>query len=189
MGIFKAIGNFLKKILDVIRKVLAIILIIIAVILFIWATICTAGATLVVFGFVITQTMAIILGILAVVGAFLIDGKTASKVVGKIGDAASDAAQSVGQAVGNVAGGLISGVADSPLVWLIGGVALFYLLSGNSGSTEKTAVNAASSNEAPKVGTKAGVGKQRNESKEPKVARLGTDTIFNGPNPDFALEA
>lgn len=131
MGIFKSIGNFLKKLLDVIRKILAIILIVIAVILFIWATICTGGATLVLFGFVITPTLAVILGVLAVVGAFLIDGKTSAKVVGKIGKAASDAAESVGKAAGSVAEGLFSGLASSPAFWIAGGALLIYLLGRN----------------------------------------------------------
>lgn len=185
MGIFKAIGKFLKKILDVIRKVLAIILIIIAVILFIWATICTAGATLVIFGFVITQTMAVILGILAVVGAFLVDGKTATKVVGKIGDAASDAAQSVGQAAGNIAGGLISGIADSPLIWVLGGVALFYLLSNSSTPVGATADS--------KVASAGSVGDssidRRRKAEEPIVATLGVDAMFSSPDLDLVLEA
>lgn len=183
MGIFKAIGKFLKKILDVIRKVLAIILIIIAVILFIWATICTAGATLVIFGFVITQTMAVILGILAVVGAFLIDGKTATKVVGKIGEAASDAAQSVGQAAGSIAGGLISGIADSPLIWVLGGVALFYLLSSSStpvGATETGEVASAGSVENGSIG-------RRRETEEPTVATLGVDAVSGSSNLDLIL--
>lgn len=138
MGIFKAIGRFLKKLLSVIKKILAVLLIIIAVILFIWATICTAGATLVLFGFIITPTLAVILGVLAVVGAFLIDGKTASKVVGKIGEAAGQAAESVGKVVGNVAGGALAGLASSPVFWIAGGVLLLYFFGKSNDSSRVT---------------------------------------------------
>lgn len=133
MGLFKAIGRFLKKLLSLIKKILAVLLIVIAVILFVWATICTAGATLVIFGFAISATMAVILGVLAVVGAFLIDGKTASKVVGKIGDAAGKAAESVAGAVGKVTEGAVTGfLGSSGGLLLVGGVLAYFLLSGSS---------------------------------------------------------
>lgn len=140
MSILSSIGRLFKKLWDAIRKILAIILIIIAVILIVWAAIFSGGAALVLFGFAISQTAAFVLAALALTGAFLIDAETSKEVVGKIGEAMGDAAESVGGVVGEVVGGGISGVLGSTGgMLLIGGVALYFLLSSSSNASDKSA--------------------------------------------------
>lgn len=135
MGIFKKIAKLFKSLLKAIKKILAVLLIVIAVILFVWATICTAGATLAIAGFLITPMTAVLLGVLAVTGAFLVDKDTAKQVTGKIGDALGNVAESVGNITGSVVGGGVKGLLSSPAVWLVGGIGLLWWLSSGSDST------------------------------------------------------
>lgn len=140
MSILSSIGRLFKKLWDAIRKILAIILIIIAVILIVWAAIFSGGAALVLFGFAISQTAAFVLAALALTGAFLIDAETSKEVVGKIGEAMGDAAESVGGVVGEVVGGGVSGILGSTGgMLLIGGIALYFLLSSSSDAPGKSA--------------------------------------------------
>lgn len=141
----KWLTNFFKKLWNAIRKILSILLIVIAVILLVWATLATGGATLALFGFVLTTTQALIVGGLALAGAFLIDKGTASKTVGKIGEAVSGAAGAVGSVVGGAAGGAATGVIGAllgnPYLMAIGiGVAGYFLLkSGKDSKSQKSA--------------------------------------------------
>lgn len=138
MSFLSSIGRLFKKLWDAIRKILAIILIIIAVILIVWAAIFSGGAALVLFGFAISQTAAFVLAALALTGAFLIDSETSKEVVGKIGEAMGEAAQSVGQVVGDIAGGGISGLLGSNGgMLLVGGIALYFILSSGSNSRDR----------------------------------------------------
>lgn len=132
----KWLTNFFKKLWNAIRKILAVLLIVLAVILLVWATLATGGATLALFGFVLTTTQALIVGGLALAGAFLIDKGTASKTVGKIGEAVSGAAGAVGEVVGNAAGGAATGVIGAllgnPYLMIIGiGIVGYFLLKSD----------------------------------------------------------
>lgn len=168
MSFFKKIGGFFKKLLKALKKILAVLLIIIAVVLFIWATICTAGATLVVFGLAITPTIAVVLGAIAITGAFLIDPKTSSKVVGKIGEAAGQAAGAIASATGSVVGGAIKGIVNSPLIWILGGGVAIWLLSRDSNGKEtKAAVPAA---------------KRIPPGYKPKASKLAVGDLRQGPS-------
>lgn len=138
---FKKLAGLFKKLFALIKKILAIILIVIAVILIIWACLVTGGAALVVFGFAISQTMAIVLACVAITGAFLIDPKTSKQVVGKIGDAAGEAAEAVAGAVGKVTGsgvkGVIEGLLGSNGMYILaGGLALWFFMSNNDDDEE-----------------------------------------------------
>lgn len=139
---FRKLASFFKKLFDLIKKILTILLIIIAVLLLVWACIASGGAVLTVFGFAISQTMAIIFGCLAITGAFLLDPKTAKKAVGKIGEAAGEAAAAVGGAVGDVVGGVASGVSSalfgSDGFWLIAAVVGGYFLLSSSPDEESS---------------------------------------------------
>lgn len=139
---FSKLASFFKKLFDLIKKILTILLIIIAVMLLVWACIASGGAVLTVFGFAISQTMAIVLGCLAITGAFLLDPTTAKKVVGKIGEAAGEAAAAVGGAVGNVIGGAASGISSALFgsngIWLIAAVVGGYFLLSSSSDEESS---------------------------------------------------
>lgn len=137
-SIFKAIGNFFKKLFSVLKKILAVVLVILAVIVIIWACIfCPPlGGTL--FGIAFASSgAALAFGCCLLVGAFLVDRDTASKVVGQIGEAAGDAASSVGRGAGDVISGVVSGLTSSGLLmWLAIGAGAYFLLS-NSGTADK----------------------------------------------------
>lgn len=159
---FKWIGKFLKKLLKAIKKILAIVLIVIAICLILWATLLSGGAALVLFGFAISQTAALVLGAVALAGAFLVDGKTAKEVVGKIGEAAGSAAGAVAGAVGSVVGGatggLVGALLDNPVI-MWGGIAVaaYFLLSSGSEKKNDKQANAkpASTQAKPKLGAPA----------------------------------
>lgn len=133
-SIFKAIGNFFKRLWNALRKIIAIVLIIIAVIVIIWACIFCPPLGGVLFGIAFSSAAAAFaFGCVLLVGAFLIDKDTASEAVGKIGEAAGDAAESVGGAVGDAASGVLSGIFSSDVFpWVLLGVGAFFLLSGSS---------------------------------------------------------
>lgn len=139
-SIFKAIGDFFKKLWNALRKILAIVLIIIAVIVIIWACIFCPPLGGVLFGIAFSSAgAAFAFGCVLLVGAFLIDKDTASEAVGKIGEAAGDAAESVGNAAGDVASGILSGIFSSdvfPLVLL--GVGAFFLLRGGGAGRDRS---------------------------------------------------
>lgn len=159
MGILSKIGRLFKKLWDAIRKILAILLIIIAVILIVWAAVLSGGAALVLFGFAISQTAAFVIGALALVGAFLLDSETANEVVGKIGDAMGDAAGAVGGVIGDVVGGGITGIlGSSGGMLIVGGIALYFLLS--SGKSKNEPVQA-----KPPKGKQADDGKKKTDAK------------------------
>lgn len=171
---FSKLASFFKKLFDLIKKILTILLIIIAVILLVWACIASAGAVLTVFGFAITQTMAIIFGCLAITGAFLIDPKTAKKAVGKIGEAAGDAAEAVGGAVGEVVGGAVSGIGSAIFgengLWILAAaVAGYFLLTSDSNSSDSYR----------STGPRTGV-KSKKEEESPKIANPSTNELSNG---------
>jgi hypothetical protein len=96
------IKSFFKKLWKAIKKVIVAILLIVAVILLVWSAIVTGGATLVILGFTITPAIAMVIGVLAVVGAFLIDAEYAKELTGKIGDAVADAAGAIAEVVAEV---------------------------------------------------------------------------------------
>lgn len=174
---FSKLANFFKKLFDLIKKILTVLLIIIAVILLVWACIASAGAVLTVFGFAITQTMAIIFGCLAITGAFLIDPKTAKKAVGKIGEAAGDAAEAVGGAVGVVVGGAVSGVGSAIFgengLWILAAViGGYFLLTSDSNSRD-------SRDSYRSTGPSTGV-KSRKEEESLKIANPGINELSNG---------
>lgn len=129
---FSKIGNFFKKLWDVLKKIIVVVLLILAAVLIIWA--CLATGPLLLFGgaLTLTTTMAWVLGMLCVTGAFLIDKEYAGKVVGKVGDAVASAASAVASAAGNVVGSVASAGLDailsSPVAWIVGGVLLFYFM-------------------------------------------------------------
>lgn len=133
---FKAIGSFFKKLFNALRKILAVVLVILAVIVIIWACIFCPPLGGVLFGIAFSSaTMAFAFGCVLLVGAFLIDKSTASKVVGKIGEAAGNAAQSVGSAVGNVTSGVLEGIFGSGLgTILLVGVGAYILMSSSAGT-------------------------------------------------------
>lgn len=137
MSILSSIGKFFKKLWDAIRKVIAIILLIVAVILIVWSAIVTGGATLTLLGFVLTTTQAFVIGICAVIGAFLIDSETSAEVVGKVGEAVGDAAGAVAGATAGALGGVVEGLLSNPVV-IVGLVAVggyFLLRNPPSGGT------------------------------------------------------
>lgn len=141
-SVVSAICDVFKAMWKAIRKVLAIVLIIIAVILIVWAAIFCPPLGGMLFGFFLTSTMAYAIGILCLVGAFLIDAETSKKVVGKIGDAVSGAVESVGQVVGGTVGaatgGLLSGLfSSSGGMLLLVGVGAYFLLSSDGDEKEK----------------------------------------------------
>lgn len=129
---FSAIGNFFKKLWDVLKKIIVVVLLILAAVLIIWA--CLATGPLLLFGgaMTLTTTLAWVLGILCVTGAFLIDKEYAGKVVGKVGDAVASAAGAVASATGNIVGSVASAGLDallsSPATWIVGGVLLLYFM-------------------------------------------------------------
>lgn len=135
---FKTIGSFFKKLFSALKKILAVVLVILAVIVIIWACIFCPPLGGVLFGIAFSSaTMAFAFGCVLLVGAFLIDKSTASKVVGKIGEATGDAAESVGSAVGNVTSGVLDGIFGSGLgTMLLVGVGAYILLSSSAGSQE-----------------------------------------------------
>lgn len=162
---FKWFGKFLKKLLKAIKKILAVVLIVIAICLILWATLLSGGAALVLFGFAVSQTAALVIGAVALVGAFLVDGKTAKEVVGKIGDAAGSAAGAIAGAVGSVvggaAGGLIGALLDNPvLMWGGIAVALYFLLSPGDEERKSSTPPRLAEGE-PKRSTPTTVGNQR----------------------------
>lgn len=138
-SIFKAIGRFFKKLFAALKKILAVVLVVLAVIVIIWASIFCPPLGGVLFGIAFASSgAALAFGICLLVGAFLVDKDTASKVVGNIGEAAGDAASAVGQAAGNVASGVFEGLASSGLLlWLAVGVGAYFLLSSDGGKNEK----------------------------------------------------
>lgn len=165
---FKWIGKFLKKLLKAIKKILAIVLIVIAICLILWATLLSGGAALVLFGFAISQTAALVIGAVALVGAFLVDGKTAKQVVGKIGDAAGSAAGAVAGAVGSVVGGatggLVGALLDNPvLMWGGIAVAAYFLLSPGDEEKKGSAASRSTGDDL-KRDVSATAGKQRKPS-------------------------
>lgn len=164
---FSKIGHFFKKLWDAIRKVLAIILIIIAIILICFATFGTGLLVIPFIGIALTPTMALLAGILALTCAFIVDADTSTEVVGKIGEAVGDAASAVGGAAGDIAGGLFTGVLSSTGgMLLLGGLGLYFLLSGSEGG----------GNAAPVEDGKKVVGIEgRRKDDEPVVARRGDD--------------
>lgn len=132
--------DFFKKLWNAIKKVLAVVLIVLAVILLVMVVFASGGLLAPIFGIVLTTTQAMLLGVLAITGAFLIDPETASAVVGAIGEAAGDAAETVGSVIGDVASGITEGVfsalSSSPLFWIALGIGVFWLL-GKSDSSDK----------------------------------------------------
>lgn len=152
-SVLKKIGRFIKKVWDTIRKYIAIILVIVAVIFFFWAALIYVGvlgaATFVIAGVTISITAlgAVLLGVLALTGAFLFDSDAAHKAVGEVADALGEAAKSVGIVAGAVTGGLIGGATSGLFgttagkVILIGGAAvLAWWLLGDSGGSEEEVV-------------------------------------------------
>lgn len=133
--------NFFKKLWKAIKKVLAVVLIVLAVILLVMVVFASGGLLAPIFGIVLTTTQAILLGVLAITGAFLIDPETASATVGAIGGAVGDAAEAVGSAVGDVVSGATEGIfsalSSSPLLWIALGIGAFWLL-GKSDSSDDT---------------------------------------------------
>lgn len=130
------LGSFFKKLWKAIRKVLAVILVIAAIVIAVWACLITGGAALpLLFG--LSTTMMYVVAGLCLVGAFIVDKKTASKTVGQVADAVHDAASSVGTIAGAAAGGIVEGLLDNPLVAIaaVGGLA-YLLLSGGSKSAK-----------------------------------------------------
>lgn len=131
--------DFFKRLWNAIRKVLAVVLIVLAVILLVMVVFASGGLLAPIFGIVLTTTQAILLGVLAITGAFLIDPETASATVGAIGEAAGDAAEAVGSAVGDVVSGATEGVfsalSSSPIFWIALGIGAFWLF-GKSGSSD-----------------------------------------------------
>lgn len=140
---FDWLKDFFRSIFDAIKKVLAIALLIIAAILIIWSVLATGGATLVIFGYAISTTMAMFLGGLAIVGAFLIDAETAGEVVGKVGEAVGDAVEAVTGAGASIVGGAIKGLFSSPLgiaIAAIGGLVLYNMLTDDDSGQKSTVV-------------------------------------------------
>lgn len=133
------LGSFFKKLWNAIRKVLAVILVIAAIIIAVWACLITGGAALpLLYG--LSTTMMYVVSGLCLVGAFIIDKKTAQKTVGKVADAVGDAAESVGTVggaiVGGAVGGAIGGLLDNPIVVMAAvGVVAYLLLSSGDDST------------------------------------------------------
>jgi uncharacterized membrane protein len=129
---FKKIGDFFKKLWKAIKKIIVALLLVIAIVLIIWSVIATGGATLAIFGFAISTTMAMVIGVLCVVGAFLVDKDYAGELVGKVGDAVGNAAQAVGEVVGDVASSTLSGFLSSPVGIGLLGVGAYFLLTTSS---------------------------------------------------------
>lgn len=138
-SIFKAIGRFFKKLFAALKKILAVVLVVLAVIVIIWACIFCPPLGGALFGIAFASSgAALAFGCCLLVGAFLVDKDTASKVVGKVGEAAGDAAAAVGEATGNVVSGVINGLASSGLLlWLAVGAGAYFLLSSNGGTSER----------------------------------------------------
>lgn len=142
-SIFKAIGKFFKKLFEFLKKILVAILIVVAIILIIWACIFCPPAGGMLLGFFLTQATAIALGCILLVGAFLVDPDEAARIVGHIGEAAGDAAKSVTNAAGEVVGGVTEGLLSSGVIWLVvGGAALYFMLSGNKTVPQERNVDA-----------------------------------------------
>lgn len=137
-SIFKAIGRFFKSLWNALRKIIAILLIVIAVIVIIWACIFCPPLGGVLFGIAFSSAgAALAFGCVLLVGAFLIDKDTASKTIGKIGEATGDAAESVGNAVGDVVGGVASGLfSSSGMLFVLLGVGAYFLLTGSKDKPE-----------------------------------------------------
>lgn len=110
----KKIGNWFKKLWATIAKILSAILIIAAIVVVILVS-C--------FGFPLVLLLP---ALLAATAAFIIDADTASKIVGKVGDAVAGVAESAAKATGNVVGGLGRGLLDTPVgrIVLFGGLGL-----------------------------------------------------------------
>lgn len=176
----KWLTSFFKKLWNAIRKVLAVLLIVLAVILLVWATLATGGATLALFGFVMTTTQALIVGGLALAGAFLIDKDTASEVVGKVGEAVSDAAGAVGGVVGGATGGAVTGVVGAllgnPYILAIGlGVLGYYLLKSDKEKSSETVTDRSRENKAV---ASSPVGPSRSTDRKPKSGADMQEVLF-----------
>lgn len=140
--IFKAIGRFFKKLFSALKKILAVVLVILAIIVIIWACIFCPPLGGALFGITFASSgAALAFGCCLLVGAFLVDRDTASKVVGKVGEAAGDAASAVGKAAGNVVSGVVSGLTSSSLMmWIALGAGAYFLLS-SSGPEDKRKID------------------------------------------------
>lgn len=131
--IFKAIGRFFKKLFSALKKILAVVLVILAIIVIVWAVIFCPPLGGALFGITFASSAAALaFGCCLLVGAFLVDRDTASKVVGEVGEAVGDAASAVGQAAGNVISGAVSGLTSSNLMmWIALGAGAYFLLSSS----------------------------------------------------------
>lgn len=130
--------DFFKKLWNAIKKVLTVILIILAVVLLVMAVFATGGLLAPIFGIVLTTTQAILLGVLAITGAFLLDPETASEVSGDIAKAVGSAAGAVtgivGAGVSGAAEGLLESLMSSPLFLVALGVGAYLLLKPDDGN-------------------------------------------------------
>lgn len=126
------LGSFFKKLWNALRKIIAVILVVIAVVIAVWACLITGGAALpLLFG--LSTTMMYVVAGLCLVGAFIVDKKTAKKTVGKIADAVDDAAGAVGQVGGAALAGVAGALLGNPYV-VAGALAfLAYILLKDDG--------------------------------------------------------
>lgn len=132
------LGSFFKKLWNAIRKVLAVVLIVIAIVIAVWACLITGGAALPLLYGLSTTMMYVVAG-LCLVGAFIIDKKTATKTVGKITDAVGDAAGAVVSVGSAVVGGTIGALLDNPYVVAAAiGLVAYFVLSNSGGAAVNT---------------------------------------------------
>lgn len=128
--------DFFKKLWKAIKRVLTVILIILAVVLLVMAVFATGGLLAPIFGIVLTTAQAVLLGVLAITGAFLLDPETASEVTGNIAEAVGSAAGAVagvvGAGVSGAAEGLFESLTSSPLFLVALGVGAYFLLKPDS---------------------------------------------------------
>lgn len=130
------LGSFFSKLWNAIRKVLAVILVIAAIVIAVWAVLITGGAALpLLFG--LSSTMMYVVAGLCLVGAFIVDKKTATKVVGKVAEAVGDAAGAVGVIGGAVVGGVLGSILGNSYVLLAAGAFALYLLLKNKKGNER----------------------------------------------------
>lgn len=166
--------NFFKKLWNAIKKVLAVILIILAIVLLVMAVFATGGMLAPIFGVVLTTTQALLLGVLAITGAFLIDPETASEVTGEIADAVGSGAAAVtgivGAGVAGVAEGVLDTLASSPVFWIALAVGALVLLKGNDDSYDE--ISAEGSRVADEPAREPRVADK--PAKEPRVADGGS---------------
>lgn len=128
--------SFFKSLL----RILAIIIVIIAIIILIYAaflalTIGTATTTLIGTTIAINSWALLAVGVGLLLVASVVSPEGFNEAMDKVGKGAEVIGDTVGNAIGGVTSGVLKGLGlDGALPWIVGGIALYFVLGSSGGS-------------------------------------------------------